>query len=598
MSVKRIRRRNVFPRRHIRLVLSFIWIRIAAVGRFIAVSPLVRRVVRLRAVRFLVRLLVFLWSRLIWPAWRWCKRSVHLVRKSLGRHEVWYWAATWVGCALLAYSIAVWQPSMPVAAVLTLMIIPIIAKRMEIGVLLVMIMTASFMHTNVIPQPLKFGGQGLNASELLVFFMFTVVLLKSLSKKTAGILKSPFLPPLVLFGVSIALSLLVAYVRGIHDTTTPYSFKWSYATARPLFGYLLFFSVAFALRTERQIRFVVNGAIVIAVIVAMMMVLQYFMGTGTRLFLGTETANIRVEELSGDVTGVTRSLPPGMALMLIMLPVSVVLSALSTGRARNVYGGVVLCLCAGLVFMFTRNYWLTSILSMIIAWLMMNWMARWKMILIGSAVLVLAVVAMLGATRLAGEGGAKFAKALSDRFSSSFESQTYSSPSVTGRLEENRYAMDQIKRYPIFGIGVGNPLSYKQGMRPWGRTMVRFPCFWMHNSYLELWAVYGIIGILSFFWLSATFFKRSLAVFRRAQNLFQSAVGVGLFAAYVGFMIRAIVTMSVLHEAFNITSVALAWGIIEAIHRLQNVPCGQPIEAVSVCTRTAASTERGVCLST
>jgi len=502
-----------------------------------------------------------------------------------------------VGCALLAYSIVISQPSTSVAAVLSLIIIPIIARRMEIGVLLVMIMTASFMHTNVIPQPLKFGGQGLNAVELLVFFMFAVVLLRSLSERTGEIIRSPFLPPLILFGVSIALSLLVAYLRGLEDTTALYSFKFSYATARPLFGYLLFFGVAFALRTERQIRFVVNSALVIAAIIAVMTVLQYFMGTGTKLFLGADATSVRVQELSPDVTGVTRSLPPGMALMLIMLPVLVVLSVLSTGRARIAYGGSVIVLCAGLVFMFTRNYWLSSMLSIVIVWLMMNWMTRWKMILIGSVILVLGLVAMLGATRLAGEGGEVFTRALTDRFDSSFEKDTYSSSTVTDRLEENRHAIDQIKRHPIFGIGVGNPLSYKQATRPWGRTIVRYPCFWMHNTYLELWAVYGILGIVSFFWLSATCLRRSLAVFRRSQNLFQSALGIGLFAAYIGFMVRAIVTMSVLHEAFNITSVSLAWGLIEAVHRVQSVPSGEPTEAVSVCTRTAASTERGVCLS-
>ncbi len=168
-----------------------------------------------------------------------------------------------------------------------------------------------------------------------------------------------------------------------------------------------------------------------------------------------------------------------------------------------------------------------------------------------------------------------------------FQRETLQSESLQNRFRENRYAFEQVKRHPLLGIGVGSPLEFKQWTRPGRRTKVIYRVYQIHNSYLELWMVYGLLGVVSFAWLSVVFLVRSFLLFMKSRDPSNKYLALGLFAGYVVSLLKAVTGMTLLHSVPSITLTAFMWGIIEVIWRL-NPPDRQEPQVAEVPEGTAA----------
>ena len=97
-----------------------------------------------------------------------------------------------------------------------------------------------------------------------------------------------------------------------------------------------------------------------------------------------------------------------------------------------------------------------------------------------------------------------------------------------------------IKTAPLQGLGLGN----------FNLVSSRYA----HNSYLQIWAEMGIVGIVSFLWLILIVFKSALKNFKDSANKQQIA---GLITASTVFLIHNFVDFS-----FFLPEVALIWWII------------------------------------
>lgn len=542
--------------------------RLGAPCRYVAKTRPAQWFARQRVVLFIGRALQFFGSFFLVRAWRFVRRAIHRGRQWLGRKEVWYWLLAWIGCGFMAWGILDYHPRRVVTSVVAVVLLALIARRLYIGVIASMLVAASFLHIAVIPKPITLGGQGLNAAELLIVFMLAVVLVRSLVERRFEFLRSPITLPLLLLSLAIMVSVGAAYAKYLESPKGVFPFTL-YNDARPMFYYSLFFVVAFGIRTRQELRILVAALIIIAAAVAVLMIVQYALGHEQRVFMGTRWAAPRVEELGPDEEGVTRSLPPGLALMYVLFPAVTCLACMGKGRSSRLLGLASVLIAIGLLLSFTRMYWLSVSAAMVVIWMLVDSSMKRRLLTFGTVALTASVLLTIAFSTFApGAARARFSHALYDRLASTVTRSTVYSPGLQNRIQENRSALELIKRNVIFGVGLGTPLHRTQVIRPGYNTQVIVPIYRIHNSYLDLWARFGLLGVLSFVWLSVAFLARSLLLFFHAQEPVHKVLGLTFFAAQIQFMMHATVGMSV-PQIFNATTIALCWGLVEVMWRLE-----------------------------
>jgi len=100
-------------------------------------------------------------------------------------------------------------------------------------------------------------------------------------------------------------------------------------------------------------------------------------------------------------------------------------------------------------------------------------------------------------------------------------------------------AIRMFKDYPIFGVGLG---MHKKLLQQYWEVSALFPTFriWhMHNTYLEILAEAGIVGIATFLWIFIRFFKTA---FKAVKNMTgeQQAILLGLIGSVIAALILAL----------------------------------------------------------
>jgi O-antigen ligase len=112
--------------------------------------------------------------------------------------------------------------------------------------------------------------------------------------------------------------------------------------------------------------------------------------------------------------------------------------------------------------------------------------------------------------------------------------------STTMRLSYWKDTLKIIKTSPLFGIGLGN----------FNLVSVRYA----HNSYLQIWAEAGILGIFSILWLISVVLKSAIKNIGISPN---KKLTTGLITANTIFLIHNIVDFS-----FFLPEVAIIWWTI------------------------------------
>jgi O-antigen ligase len=399
--------------------------------------------------------------------------------------------------------------------------------------------------------------------------MLALVILDIGANRRSDMLKSPLVPPIILLFLAIVMSFAVSIHSHLNNPGVSWDFRNAYNSARPLFLYLFFFIVAFGIRTNRQLKFIINTAIVLAVIVSILLVVQYFLGTHIKVFFGTPWSDIRIEGLEQD-KNIIRSMPPGQALILILFPATLCLSFSGSGREKLFYRITCLLISIGLIFGFSRSAWLSVIIMIPIIWILASRHLKWKIAVFTTITISITVLSCLLLGNIApGSAGDKFSKAATERFTSIFQNETLHKTGIKHRFNENYDAIRAIRANPIFGIGAGNPIRIQRWTLPNGQQGFS-PSYSIHNSYLELWLVYGFLGVIAYAWLSIIFLIRSLLLYLRARNPFYKFVALACFVAYIAALICAAGAMTLLHQIYWITCIAFIWGCVEAMWRLEN----------------------------
>jgi O-antigen ligase len=484
------------------------------------------------------------------------------------------------------------EPAKVVVLVICSMFAGLVVSRLYVALGLYMVLLATIFYPSAVPKPITFGGSGLGVAEILLMLILFTAYVKTYGERRH--VTSPMKPGFFLLLLAILLAVAVSYREYQANPRGFYSFVDVYNYGRGLFPYALFFGILYGIRGKSELRLFFNIVLGIACTVAFLTLVQYGMGRSHSIIYGYEgdSSNL-VKGLSREQEDITRIMPPGMALINLMFLTALYLAASCRKKAGLVYGALAALLAAGLALSFARNNWMGAAFGVFSAMALSPRQVKWRLAMILLVVVASGIAFTIAVSTVSPGKGGDLSAALLERVTSIFEGgELLKDPN---RQEENRQAWIIVKQHPIFGVGMGGTI--KQVMvKGYNQEFIPVSSAIIHNSWLDLWAHYGLCGLAAFAWLSFVFLYRAFRLWRRADEVWIRCMGLTFALYYIAWLWRCNVGMFLLSQQWEIATAAFAWGMVEiasilAIPKPESVRLREIAES-GVLERSEAAAQR------
>lgn len=438
-------------------------------------------------------------------------------------------------------------------------------KRPELALLGILVTTSSIVFEDQLPM--LSVGISFHIPDFLLLGCLGLIGLRWLVDPEFKIVRTPLDWPLLIFYGVTLLSTFIAIYHSSVDVVE--ARRW----IRTLSYYLTFFIITNLVKERRQLNFLLNGLFLLATIVAAAMVLQFLLGDAVQILPG------RVESLTTQGTkfeDVTRILPPGWSIMLVSFVAILCILVLEKFTSLVWLNFIQLGLMGmALLFTFLRSYWAVLILVFFLLVYFFRGVDRQKYIQWGIVVIFMAVVILLLIFSNPGSRAKKLVSASMDRLSTLVNNGTFQGQdsSLNGRLIENSYAYSAILAHPWLGMGMG--FTY----RPSDRRIDSPDNLYdfrkhIHNGHLWILLQSGLLGYLSFMWLSLAFLMRGFRYWRSITNDRLRGVVLGFALVYLAVLIAAWVNSTFMQWRWT-PVIGILMGVNEII--LLNFKQAEPI---------------------
>ena len=192
--------------------------------------------------------------------------------------------------------------------------------------------------------------------------------------------------------------------------------------------YLTFFIVTNLVRDEKHLRRLLNGILVLSIFVALMMILQYFLGNITQILPG------RVETLFTGNTGapgVTRILPPGQSLVLVALITIPLLLIFDKTPSKYIFRFFLLFIVAiAVILTFNRSFWVALAIALFLAVFLVSIPEKIRFVNIAIWTAVILIMILVPVLSFAGSQAQAFVDGFATRFSTLLDPNTLNEGSV------------------------------------------------------------------------------------------------------------------------------------------------------------------------
>jgi O-antigen ligase len=432
-------------------------------------------------------------------------------------------------------------------------------KRPEIALLGIVIATSSIVFEEQLPLT-SIGSISLHIPDLLLLSLLGLVIVRWVMEPEFKIVRTPLDRPLLIFYGGTLLSTFIAISQSSVDILD------ARRGIRVLSYYLVFFIVTNLVRELRQLNFLLNSFFFLATIVAVTMVVQFFLGHTVKLLPG------HVESLGtqGVVYGdVTRIVPPGWSIILVSFVALLCILVLEKTKPRRLLKFLQFGLLGiALLFTFLRSYWAALIiLFFLLGYIFRGYdrqrLIRWCLVALFSTAMILLVIFSDPDSRAARLAGASM-----DRLSTLGRSGTFrgEDSSLNWRKIENRYAFSTIASHPWIGLGIGfayRPWDARLDWRSAGGSVQDFRNH-IHNGHLWILLQSGLLGYLSLIWLSFVFLMRGFRYWRSIVDDRLRGVVLGFTLVYLVVLIVAVVNSTFMQWPW-IPVIGIIMGINEVI---------------------------------
>ncbi|MBN1312971.1 MAG: O-antigen ligase family protein [Anaerolineae bacterium] len=451
-------------------------------------------------------------------------------------------------------------------------------KRPELFILSLIMITSTAVPATVIPVVANIGPGRVFLTDLIFLLPFGLIILRAIVERDFRLIGTPLDVPLLLFVALVFLVTLLGFSR-----TMPYQMSIRQVFASPpliislaipeirvIAYYLVFFSVTNLIRTENQLDWLLKGLNGAALVTGMLIIIQAALpGISLLQQVGRVERLLTEGSRYNDITRVVDL--PGEALIFMMF--SVVLANLLHRQPARIRDWLLLVpLGIAIIFTFNRNFWVSIGMAVfILAYLgdRIGWQ-RFTVYGLGGALLLgLAIVISLSMPE---SKLGRLTYATGERVVSLVKPTTYTEgSSIQFRVIETQYALQQIDRRPVFGVGLGGYYRPYDSRLDWeyfdGRGYI-------HNGHLWLILKSGFAGYLCFLWLSIAFIVRSFRRWRSVRQLKYRSVLLGFVIIYLGVAFAAVVNPIYMQSNWT-PLIGLMMGINEVILRFSYADDGE-----------------------
>jgi O-antigen ligase len=424
----------------------------------------------------------------------------------------------------------------------------------ELGILAIVILVSSIIFEDALPLiPIRFGN--FHIPDALLLLLLFVIPFNRIINKEFQLVKTPLDLPLLLFYLAALSAACLAILKYKLDFTE------TMKGLRPLTYYLLFFVVTNLIRSERQVRLLVKGLFCIGVGVGGAMLAQAIIGESVQLMPGRIEAVITSEKMYGAI----RVLPPGQSLVYVLFITGVCFIAYpETTLLKAWHFLLVLSTGVGVALTYNRSYWVACICCFTVFILFAGSQPRKRMMVLFliCSFAVMAIYSGYWLSNTRGRGGGTVS-AVSDRFSSLFSGSRLDD-SMEWRKIENEYALPQIAKHPLIGIGLGN--HYRPQFFYSGDTLTSY----IHNGYLWLLLNVGLMGAAPFLWCYLAFIIRGFRNLKNVTDHYLRSLLTGFTLSVAGALLINVVNPMVMQK-FSIVALSIILGLGEAIIRMSGI---------------------------
>lgn len=423
----------------------------------------------------------------------------------------------------------------------------------ELAIITVIGINSGLVDTESLPW-LSLGPVTFHISDLLLVFMLALIFLRAMSQPGFRLYGSPLAVPLLLFILALVISVgNAALFQGVAPNDV-------LRLARFITYWLMFFPVLELVRDEKTLRRLIKGLWIVAAI----------------LFIGTLFPNaldqvhllpVRTTGISEVVTGTAQSenirlYTYGERLFFVLIPVAA--SLLALGKRRQLFISIMLAALFYWLFRsFQRNYLLAILLSLGLLMLLIPSSGAMRFARRVAPMLLLLVVVIFALLMVQPDQIRAEVDAWGARLDSMVGGTGQVDPNLEYRLVENQYALQSIEANPIFGIGLRN--NYRPLMMY--ETQTTGLTWFMHNAYLWIWLMMGLVGLVPFLLLCAMYVIRTFRHYRDIHDDELRAIYLGFGVAFIGTLVSNLVAPNFIqHWSLLIYPTMMA--INEVIYRL------------------------------
>jgi O-antigen ligase len=432
---------------------------------------------------------------------------------------------------LLGIAVLRFSPFAAIAALAAALLMIALLKKPELILIGLLVGTSTILGEESMLR-VSIGVGRLYLTDLVIIAFLSFIIIRLLFDRKFKTRRTPLDLPLLIFYCIALLSSFISVRQGV------VTFNESLGELRTINSYLLFFVVTYLFQEDRHIALLLRGISLLAIIVATVMIAQYWLGSSVHILAG----RVEMLETSGkDYKGITRILPPGeplIILVFIITTASLVVEKFKFSRILDFLKWGLLGVA--LAFTFRRSVWMALVIALLIMNILLQRQERLKYFGWVMVVLVLGITTILLIFSEPHSKMAKLTNAFFERIETIADARSYETNSVSTlrwRDFEYKYALPQIASHPILGLGLGamyrpylHDIDYEQFD---GRRFT-------HNGHLYIILKTGLLGYLVFLSISILVLWRGFKYWRCLPDPGMRSIVLGITLAFLGAFLSAI----------------------------------------------------------